>query len=81
MSIQVLETETNCSLKDKNGKCCIMLPQATFCLDCHCIHIGTHCPNCCSQNCVRLVELMLSEGDISEQELKRIIDHKVREHH
>jgi hypothetical protein len=78
-NIRVYEEDADrCSIKERIGKCVILLPQANFCLDCHCLHIGAHCPNCCSTSVVRLVELLLDVGDISDESLKSLIDEKIK---
>jgi len=80
-SLRVIQTnemeEVVCSVKKRFGKCVLPLATAIVCLSCHCIHMGTQCPNCRSLNNVRLVELTLDAGDITGDELERLISRKL----
>lgn len=73
---KIFEIEEKCTIRQKFGKCIIPLKLAFFCMDCFTIHLNTICPNCLSNNSVRLIELFLSEPDLSDEELREIIRKK-----
>lgn len=72
------EIEEKCVIKKMYGKCMIPLKSALFCLDCYTIHIQARCPNCCSNNQVRLIELFLSTYDNADPSIEKVIQKFLR---
>ncbi|MDI1472311.1 MAG: hypothetical protein QMD43_04010 [Thermodesulfovibrio sp.] len=81
METKIYEIEEKCTLKQKFGKCFITLRLALFCMDCFTIHIQDRCPNCLSNNSVRLIELFLSEPDPSDEKIREVIRKKFLENY
>lgn len=76
---KIYEIEEKCTIRQKFGKCLIPFRLALFCMDCFAIHIQDKCPNCLSNNSVRLIELFLSEPDPSDERIREVIRKKFLE--
>lgn len=76
METKIYEIEEKCTIKQKFGKCLIPFRLARFCMDCFTIHLHDRCPNCLSNNSVRLIELFLSEPDPSDEKIREVIRKK-----
>ncbi|WP_353685781.1 hypothetical protein [Thermodesulfovibrio sp. 3462-1] len=76
METKIYEIEEKSTIKQKFGKCLIPLRLARFCMDCFTIHMQDRCPNCLSNNSVRLIELFLSEPDPSDERIREVIRKK-----
>jgi len=79
METRVYEIEEKCTIKQKFSKCLIPLRLARFCMDCFTIHMQDKCPNCLSNNSVRLIELFLSEPDPSDERIREVLRKKFLE--
>ncbi len=76
---RIYEIEEKCTIRQKFGHCLIPLRLAIFCMDCFTIHIQDKCPNCLSNNSVRLIELFLSEPNPSDERIREVIKNKFLE--
>ncbi|MDI1472950.1 hypothetical protein QI155_10445 [Thermodesulfovibrio sp. 1176] len=72
------EIDEKCVIKKMYGKCMIPLKNALFCLDRYTIHMQARCPNCCSLNQVRLIELFLSTYDDADPTIEKVIQKFLR---